>query len=162
MLDGHKVCLALRSTYLSMHRKADSVLLPQGITANQFVVLAALAEEDGISQKTLVERISSDPNTIRPILNALEDKGLVIREASHNDGRVWEVKLTRKGRTSFAKTSAKTEKFHKAIVSTLSRGEAEILIDLLGKVSEAVNCVNTKEVVRKSRPKKRAAIAAGK
>ena len=155
MVDGHQICLTLRTTYLSMHRRADAVLLPLGVTANQFVVLAALAEEDGVSQKTLVQRIASDPNTIRPILSALEEKGLVSREASHSDGRVWEVKLTRKGRTAFTKISGKLNSFHQTILTSLSSKEAETLIGLLGKVAEAVNSVSDVTPSKPARKKKK-------
>lgn len=162
MIDGHQVCLALRTTYLSMHRKADAVLLPLGVTANQYVVLAALADEDGISQKALVQRIASDPNTIRPILGALEEKGFVSREASHSDGRVWEVKLTRKGRNAYTKISGNLTNFHQAVLSSLSNSEAETLLQLLGKVSDAINVSTDLGPSKPVKRRKRTAALAGR
>ena len=74
MADGHKIAMALRIAYLSMHRQADAALAPFSLTANQFVLLALLDERDGVSQRDLVDRAASDPNTIRPMLNALQKK----------------------------------------------------------------------------------------
>lgn len=138
-MDGHKIALALRAAYLSTHRKADAALLASGITSNQFVVLSALDQEDGVSQRALVERIASDPNTIRPILSALEEKGLVVREPSLTDGRVWEVKLTRKGKNAFAKANAKTAHFRDSLTAPLTKTEAAELVELLEKITESVN-----------------------
>ena len=138
-MDGHKIALALRAAYLSTHRKADAALMASGITCNQFVVLSALDQEDGISQRLLVERIASDPNTIRPILSALEEKGLVSRKPSSKDGRVWEVKLTRKGRNAFAKANAKTADFRHRLTAPLTKAEAKTLVELLQKITESVN-----------------------
>lgn len=46
MSNGHEIAMAIRAAYLSMHRQADAILAPYGITANQYVILALLAERD--------------------------------------------------------------------------------------------------------------------
>ena len=50
MLSGHEIALALRSAYLSMHRQADAYFVAHGVTADQFVLLSALAEEDAVTR----------------------------------------------------------------------------------------------------------------
>lgn len=162
MIDGQKVCFSLRNAYLAMHRKADASLQSSGITSNQFVVLSALAEEDGISQRALVERVSSDPNTIRPILASLEEKGLIVREPSNSDGRIWEVKLTRKGRTAFSKTSVLTNSFHQAVISGLSNAESDTLVGLLQKVADAVNAHTPPKAAKRAKATRRTPVGAGK
>lgn len=94
----HRIPLALRAAYLSMHRLTNSLLLPHGVTADQFVCLVVLEEEDGITQQEIVRRSTSDPNTVRAMLIRLEKRGLVAREKHPTDGRARHVTITTKGR----------------------------------------------------------------
>jgi DNA-binding MarR family transcriptional regulator len=98
MHQGHQFAMLLRKAYLTFHRRANARILKSGITADQFVALTMLAQQEGITQITLVERTGSDPNTVTAILRLLERRGLVRREAHARDGRARCVFLTPKGR----------------------------------------------------------------
>ncbi len=102
MLDeAHGLAMALRGSYLTMHRKADSFFVKHGVTADQYVLLHLLASESGVTQQTLVARASSDPNTVRAMLLLLEGRGLVTRKRHPVDGRARSVSITKKGLTLF-------------------------------------------------------------
>jgi len=90
--------MLLRKAYLSFHRRGNARAIKLGVTADQFVVLTMLAEEEGITQITIVERTASDPNTVAAVLRLLERRGLVRREAHAHDGRARCVFLTPEGR----------------------------------------------------------------
>src|ERR1043166_1375771 len=98
MIAGHEVARALRAAYLALHRRTNDCLEQEGVTADQFVLLAALAEADAVTQQELVRRVGSDPNTVRAMLLLLERRGLVARERHPVDGRARSVSLTRRGR----------------------------------------------------------------
>ena len=53
MKTGHNIAMGLRAAYLSMHRQTNFRLAPFGMTADQFVLLALLSEQDGITQQQL-------------------------------------------------------------------------------------------------------------
>ena len=122
MAEGHEIAMALRRAYLTMHRQADAALSPFELTANQFVLLALLDERDGVSQRDLVDRASSDPNTIRPMLKSLEEKGFIKREPDPDDGRAWVVGMTRKGMRTYTRVRGETEDIQKSL--TLLQGRA--------------------------------------
>src|SRR5579862_3619800 len=88
----------LRAAYFAMHRASDSHFVRHGITADQFVLLACLGEQDAVMQQDLVRRAASDPSTIRAMLVLLEGRGLVKRNRHPADGRARAVSLTAKGR----------------------------------------------------------------
>jgi DNA-binding MarR family transcriptional regulator len=67
-------------------------------TVDQVVMMSLLAEEDGLTQKDLVERAFSDPSTVRAMLVLLERRGLVRREVCDEDARARRVYLTSEGR----------------------------------------------------------------
>ena len=90
--------MRLRGAYLSMHRCFDARFTRLGATADQYVILTMLAEEDGIIQQELMRRVFSDPNTVSAMLGRLEKRGLIRRRAHDGDGRARCVYLTAKGR----------------------------------------------------------------
>jgi DNA-binding MarR family transcriptional regulator len=79
--------MRLRTAYLAFHRRANAIFSRLGVTADQYVVMAILAEQDSLTQKEIVDRAGSDPNTITAILRRLEEKSLVIRTPHPQDGR---------------------------------------------------------------------------
>ncbi|MGI9445863.1 MAG: MarR family winged helix-turn-helix transcriptional regulator [Rubripirellula sp.] len=139
MAEGHEIAMALRRAYLAMHRQADAALSPFELTANQFVLLALLDERDGVSQRDLVDRASSDPNTIRPMLKSLEKKGFVKREPDPSDGRAWVVGITSKGRRTYKRVRGETEDFRVRLLSGLDDHESDALLQALDKVAEVMS-----------------------
>ena len=109
-----------------------------GVTADQFVVLAALSEEDALTQSELVSRTSSDPNTVRAMLVLLERRGLIKRRPHPSDGRARSVALTQRGRSVFRRLWRESERLRLALVTALSSAEAAALLDQLRRIAEAL------------------------
>src|SRR5205085_66588 len=53
MATGHEIAMALRAAYLAMHRRSDAQFARRGVTADQFVLLAALAGGGAVTQRDL-------------------------------------------------------------------------------------------------------------
>src|SRR6478672_13846407 len=101
MNDSRDLPLLLRAAYFAMHRVSDAHFSRHGVTADQFVLLACLAEQDAITQQELARRASSDPSTVRAMLVLLEGRGLVTRERRPDGSRARVVTLTSSGRRLF-------------------------------------------------------------
>ncbi len=99
MADGHVLAMTLRRAYLTLHRRADHALQPLDLTADQFALLAELAQSDGLIQRELVDRLASDANTVAAIVRRLERRGWIQRTAAPSDARVRQVWLTDSGRS---------------------------------------------------------------
>ena len=138
MTSGHEVARALRAAYLALHRQTNACFAPGGVTADQFVILSALADADGVTQQELVRRVSSDPNTVRAILLLLEGRGLVARERHLADGRARCVTLTAKGRQVFKKLWTKSEPLRARLLGAFRADEVTALIGLLRRVSDVL------------------------
>jgi DNA-binding MarR family transcriptional regulator len=138
MLIIHNIPMALRSAYLSMHRQTDTCCTKHGITANQFVLLMLLTEEDGITQQTLVRRAFSDPNTIRAMLVLLEKSGLVVREQHPSDGRKRRVTITCKGRRIYESVLKESKPVRQQMLALFSKEEIKMLTVFLSRISEAM------------------------
>src|SRR5918911_3484340 len=97
MTEGRDLPRLLRAAYFGMHRVSDAHFSQYGVTADQFVLLACLAERDAITQQELARRASSDPSTVRAMLVLLEGRGLVARERRPDDRRARLGSLTAQG-----------------------------------------------------------------
>lgn len=115
--------MLLRGAYLTFHRRMQSHFSRYGVTADQFVLLALLAEEHDITQKQLTQSSYSDANTITAILNRLEQKKLVERKRSQGDARAWRILLTAKGRRLHARLQRSVSKHHRRLEETVPASE---------------------------------------
>src|SRR6478609_3469620 len=87
MTTGHELPMALRAANLALHRRSEAAFAAHGVTADQFVLLAALGRGTALTQRELARRVSSDPSTVQAILVLLEQGGLVTRDAHQADAR---------------------------------------------------------------------------
>jgi DNA-binding MarR family transcriptional regulator len=138
MTSGHEVARALRAAYLVLHRQTNDCFAKDGVTADQFVLLVALAEADAMTQQELVRRVGSDPNTVRAMLLLMEGRGLVARKRHPADGRARCVTLTVKGRRVFQKLWTKSESLRARLLGAFRPDEVNALLDLLRRVAEVM------------------------
>jgi len=134
MYDGRELPRLLRAAYFAMHRVSDAHFCRSGVTADQFVVLACLADQDAISQQELALRASSDPSTIRAMLVLLEGRGLVTRARHPNDSRARVVTLSAKGRRLFERLWKTSEPIRVQMVSGFLADETRLLVGCLRRL----------------------------
>lgn len=128
MNDTSELPRLLRAAYFGMHRISDAHFSRHGVTADQFVLLACLAEQDGVTQQELARRASSDPSTTRAMLVLLEGRGLVSREHAPGDRRARVVTLTAKGRRLSERLWKTSEPIRVQMLSGFAPGEARSLV----------------------------------
>lgn len=138
MASGHDMAMALRAAYWAMHRRTEASLGQAGVTADQFVLLALLAQQDGITQQQLVRRAASDANTVRAMLLRLERHDLIARAAHPTDRRARSVTLTGKGREVYERLWADSEAVREQLLTALRPEETDTLIELLNRVCEVM------------------------
>ncbi len=148
MVSGHDMAMGLRAAYWALHRRTDECLEPQGVTADQFVLLTLLAEQDALTQQELVRRASSDANTVRAMLVRLERRGLVARGQHPTDRRARRVALTRRGRQTFHRLWAQSEALRQRLLAAFRPAQAETLVKLLARAGAALTPVPAQHVPR--------------
>ena len=131
---GRELPRLLRAAYFGMHRVSDAHFSRSGVTADQFVLLACLGEQDAITQLELARRASSDPSTVRAMLVLLEGRGLVARERHPDDNRARVVTLTAKGRRLFERLLQTSEPIRVQMLSGFSADEAQLLVGCLRRL----------------------------
>jgi DNA-binding MarR family transcriptional regulator len=91
------LCFAVYSTGFAFNRVYRKPLARLGLTYPQFLVMAALWDEDAVTVGTLGEKLSLDTSTLTPLLKRLEHAGFVTRRRSEEDERRVIVGLTDRG-----------------------------------------------------------------
>ena len=79
-----------------MRTRADQMARTYGMTRAQWVILARLEKQPGLSQNELAALAEAAPLTIARLVARLEEQGLVERCADPRDRRVWRLRLTGK------------------------------------------------------------------
>lgn len=89
---------SLYSAANALVRSYRSTLLELDLTYPQYLAMLILWDEDGISVKTLGQKIHMDSGTTTPLLKRLEAKGLLNRVRCTQDERSCLLTLTDEGR----------------------------------------------------------------
>ncbi len=77
-----------------MRTRADQRARTRGMTRAQWVILAHLDRQSGLSQNELAAIVEVEPITIGRLVDRLEARGLVERRSDPRDRRVWRLQLT--------------------------------------------------------------------
>jgi DNA-binding MarR family transcriptional regulator len=106
------------------------------ISYNDMHIIEAVGIDEPRNMKTVANRMSVTTGTLTKAMDALCEKGYVIRERSSEDKRVIHLRLTDKGRSAYYHH----EQFHRQMIKNLtaeiSDQETEVLIYALAKIAD--------------------------
>ncbi|MEM6534955.1 MAG: MarR family transcriptional regulator [Pseudomonadota bacterium] len=129
--------LAISATHL-LHRAQQAAvnlsagaLAMKGLTIRQFAVLAALHDENGQSQSSLVDATGIDRSTLADMVQRMEKGGLVKRVKSEDDARAKAVSLTSAGEKAFQDGAPTVAEADSILLSGLRSTRRESLIKAL-------------------------------
>jgi DNA-binding MarR family transcriptional regulator len=106
----------------------------EALTPGEFGLLVLVDRNAGLSQMALARALGIDRSTLVPILDRLQERGLLMRHRSPTDGRTHALALTPAGEKALARFARLVRAHEKRIASQLSSAEIRLLIDLLEKV----------------------------
>ena len=100
-----RICFALYSTSRKLTKFYAKLLTDMGITYPQFLALAVLWREDGLSVLEIAKQLELEGATTTPLIQRMEKLELVTRKRSFKDERQVHVFLTEKGRSLYHKAA---------------------------------------------------------
>ena len=109
------------------------------VTPVQFALLLAAAQEPGLDQRTLAARIGFDTSTIGAVVDRLERRGMVRRDASPDDRRVRLLSLTADGDALLADAMPAMLKAQRRIVAPLPPADRQRFLAMLHTLVDANN-----------------------
>jgi DNA-binding MarR family transcriptional regulator len=115
----------------SVYRHVDEDELGMGL--KEFVMLNAVGESGGTTQRELVEVMHGDANLVVLLLNGLESRGYALRERDPQDRRRHIVRITPAGRKALVRGERALESVTDEALGPLDDEERSTLRFLLAK-----------------------------
>ena len=116
---------------------ATFVAAGETVTPGEFGLLVLVDRNAGLSQMAVARALGIDRSTLVPILDRLQERGLLVRRRSPTDGRTHALALTPLGIKALARFTKLVRAHEARIASGLSTAETRMLLELLEKVRVA-------------------------
>lgn len=100
-------------------------------------IIYELAQRQPLSPKTLTEELGIDPGQMSRTLQGLQQRQLISRKPSSQDGRQIEIALTAKGRATFADLDKRTQDFVSAFLKGLPPGNRSGVVKAMEAIERA-------------------------
>lgn len=128
----------------SQERLAEaSIKKHLGLTPAQWKVILALNMTDGLTQKELADKIFLDGSTLVPVIDKMEQNGMVERKADSKDRRVNRVFLTKQSEATVDSIILIILQLRKTIYNGISESEIALIKNTLKTIiknSETAIC----------------------
>ncbi|MDR5816708.1 MULTISPECIES: MarR family winged helix-turn-helix transcriptional regulator [unclassified Caballeronia] len=109
------------------------------ITPVQYGLLTTLSERPGLDQTSLCAEVGVDRTTMADVLRRLEERGLVKREPSPNDGRLKLANITAKGRRTMKEMYGSMRQAQVKFLEPLSAEDRVHFVRMMMKLVEGNN-----------------------
>ena len=114
-----------------MGQEFEAALAAIGLSGREFLVLSFVADGEALPQQVLTERLGLDPTLIVGLVDALEDRKLVVRRRDPADRRRNVLGLTAAGRKLHRRAADAAAAAEAAFLAPLSGAERKQLQGLL-------------------------------
>ncbi len=105
------------------------------LTKQQFTVLAAVEQNEGISQTDLVALTGIDRSTLAEMIRRMIDKGLLDRERTESDQRANAVRIAAGGRKALRSARSASDRVERMLLAGLSSGDRARFVKMLAIVA---------------------------
>ena len=105
------------------------------LTKQQFTVLAAVEQNEGISQTDLVGLTGIDRSTLAEMIRRMIDKGLLDRERTETDQRANAVRIAAAGKKALRGARTASERVERALLASLPAGDRPKFLKMLSTVA---------------------------
>ena len=132
-------------------------LVGDTITLRQFIILAAIAEQPGLSQTDLGRITGSGRSTFADTMAKMETRGWIVRTASTSDGRAYSVLLGHAGGSLLSATAQHARAADAAILDLLPKTKARTFLSVLTKVTKLADEAAARAAAKAEREQKKLA-----
>lgn len=102
-------------------------------------MLNHLCGQEGMSQKELAARLGKDQPTTTRILDGLDRKGFIRRQANPQDRRSFQIYLTNEGRSIAKRLLPIEQQTMEAVVDGLNKEQIEMFLQVLNHINHNVD-----------------------
>ena len=137
-MDNINVYSALQDLQLSAERYMRSNITDSNITeeagSNAWIIKYIFSSKRAVYQRDLEKEFGINRSSASKSVDALVERGLVIREHIPEDGRLKKLTLTEKGQKVAEQFAARENCVDKALTNGLSTSDKKLLASLIGRM----------------------------
>ena len=119
----------VRMAYVAIRRHFESVMDKLDLTQKQTSVLWLIDANAGVSQIALANELGMDRASMMAIVDRLEERGLIVRKRSLEDGRRQELYDTAKGKKVLAQAKTAIHNHEKWIGQKFAKTELAAFVE---------------------------------
>ena len=119
----------VRMAYVAIRRHFEVAMQRLDLTQKQTSVLWLIEANAGVSQIALANELGMDRASMMAIVDRLEERGLILRKRSAEDGRRQELNVTAKGRKILTQAKAAIHEHEKWITAKFAKAELNGFVD---------------------------------
>jgi DNA-binding MarR family transcriptional regulator len=157
----------IRSSVHLLHRAGQcaddlfsSTINDMQLTPRQYTVLHCAAVAQGASQTDLVESTGIDRSTLADIVRRLVERGLLARERTQQDARMYSVQVTDTGHEVLEKARPVMDASENRLLDAVGPADREAFVRALRKIIDTFGPISSARVSgRHQRPEPEAATA---
>ncbi len=138
MLEDHIMRGIVRVAHSARRRPKDEPRQPQGKCRGFGHILDLLTQQDGLTQQQIAEKMDIRPQSASEAICNMESQGLLTRKTNEQDRRSCRIYITPAGRMQQAQLLNIRMENAKRILSPLTEEEKNTLLQLLEKVTAAI------------------------
>ena len=124
------------------------------LTKQQFTLLAALENNDGASQTTLVDITGIDRSTLAEMVRRMLEKGLLSRERTEEDQRANAVAISPSGKKALRSARNASDRAEKALLDVLPLAERQKFVRSLAIIAEAGDSLAANGGLKPQKPRR--------
>lgn len=137
-LEGYTGFL-LRKVSAESFERFSAATAQHGLHPMHFGMLNVLDADSPISQHDLARRTGVDPSSMVARMDVLEEQGMVERRRRDDDRRVYEIRLTDRGRATLKDLRKVAAGHNQRLLAPLSAQERKTLNELLRRVAAGLD-----------------------
>jgi len=126
---------AIKRAQVRSYEVLFRVLGPDSLTPGRMTALSIVANQPGINQTVLAEMLGITRAGVVKVIDTLETRGYVERQAMPDDRRSYALVVTDAGFAELSRLNTLTRRYENLIASKLSPDERRLLMKLLDKVA---------------------------
>lgn len=119
-------------------RRFGEALATHGLRLSHYGVLMTLANVGPLSQQALARAIGVDPRNVVPVIDALEERGLLERGIDRDDRRRHRILLTDDGRGALERLRRTGETLERDMLAAFNEADRVALLSLLGALYRSI------------------------
>ncbi|MFE5708646.1 MarR family winged helix-turn-helix transcriptional regulator [Rhodococcus koreensis] len=127
---------AIKRAQIAVSRDIHGAFDELQVTAVQFSVLSAVADNPGASQAALAAALGVERPRMVPVIDSLEARGVVRRVVDPDDRRSRRIHLTSEGKATLDQLMIRFEEHERRVRSFIGESSARSLLSILTALAE--------------------------